>query len=48
MSPSAIGDVRAELLQHTLEQAQRLAAAALEAEDARGARDAVAALLSNS
>jgi phosphoenolpyruvate-protein phosphotransferase (PTS system enzyme I) len=45
MSPSASGDVRAELLQHTREQAVRLADAALGADDARGARDAVNALL---
>ncbi|WP_210479756.1 phosphoenolpyruvate--protein phosphotransferase [Naasia sp. SYSU D00948] len=45
MSPAALGDVRAELLQHTREQAAALAEAALTAEDAAGARAAVRALL---
>ncbi|MCU1569614.1 MAG: phosphoenolpyruvate-protein phosphotransferase,PTS enzyme [Naasia sp.] len=45
MSPSALGDVRAELLQHTREQAVAFGAAALGAEDAAGARAAVRALL---
>jgi phosphotransferase system enzyme I (PtsI) len=45
MSPSALGDVRAELRQHTREQAVAMADAALTAEDAAGARAAVRALL---
>ncbi|MFD1714690.1 phosphoenolpyruvate--protein phosphotransferase [Amnibacterium flavum] len=45
MSPSAIGDVRAELAQHTREEAQRLAAEALGADSAKGAREAVRAAL---
>jgi phosphotransferase system enzyme I (PtsI) len=45
MSPAALGDVRAELLQHTREQAVALAEAALTAEDPAGARAAVRALL---
>lgn len=45
MSPSALGDVRAELLQHTRAQAVAFAEAALTAEDAAGARAAVRALL---
>ncbi len=45
MSPSAIADVRAELRQHTREQAVQLAQAALRADDARGARDAVNSLV---
>ncbi|MET0590342.1 MAG: phosphoenolpyruvate--protein phosphotransferase [Naasia sp.] len=45
MSPSAIGDVRAELRQYTREQAAQLAQAALRADDPRGARDAVNALV---
>ncbi|HEY8589405.1 MAG TPA: phosphoenolpyruvate--protein phosphotransferase, partial [Naasia sp.] len=43
MSPSAIADVRAELLQHTREQATALAEAALTAEDGASARAAVRA-----
>jgi len=46
MSPAAIGDVRAELLQHTREQAVALAAAAVDAEDGKSAREAVRALIS--
>src|SRR4051794_16254746 len=45
MSPSALADVRAELLQHTREQAVAMAEAALTAEDGAGARAAVRALL---
>ncbi|BDZ45013.1 phosphoenolpyruvate--protein phosphotransferase [Naasia aerilata] len=45
MSPSALGDVRAELLQHTREQAVAFADAALTAEDGATARAAVRALL---
>ncbi|MCU1438608.1 MAG: phosphoenolpyruvate--protein phosphotransferase [Naasia sp.] len=48
MSPSAIADVRAELLQHTREQAGRLAEAALSAEDGAAARAAVRSLLPES
>ncbi|WP_344340126.1 phosphoenolpyruvate--protein phosphotransferase [Agrococcus versicolor] len=43
MSPAAFADVRAELLEVTLEQAQAKAAAALLASTAAGARDAAAA-----
>ncbi|WGD36727.1 phosphoenolpyruvate--protein phosphotransferase [Lysinibacter sp. HNR] len=43
MSPAALADVRAELLQHTLNEAQRLALIALDAEDAQTARAAVVA-----
>jgi len=48
MSPSAIADVRAELLQHTREDAKRLAAVALSANGGREARDAVRAALAQS
>ncbi|WP_144720779.1 phosphoenolpyruvate--protein phosphotransferase [Agrococcus jejuensis] len=43
MSPAAFADVRAELLEHTLEQAKAKAAASLTATTAQGARDAAAA-----
>lgn len=43
MSPAAFADVRAELLEVTLEQAKAKAAAALGASTAAGARDAAAA-----
>lgn len=43
MSPAAFADVRAELLEVTLEQAKAKAAAALTASSAAGARDAAAA-----
>ncbi len=42
MTPSALADVRAELLRHTLPDAERLAAAALAATTAAGARAAAA------
>ncbi len=42
MSPSAIADVRAELAQHSLDDARRLAALAVSAESAEAARSAVA------
>jgi phosphotransferase system enzyme I (PtsI) len=45
MSPAAIGDVRAELLQHTREQAVAFANAAVDAEDGASAREAVRALI---
>lgn len=41
MSPSAIADVRAELAQHTLDDARRLAALAVSAESAEAAHEAV-------
>ena len=47
MSPAAIGDVRAELLQHTREQAVALANAAVDAEDGASARAAVRALIAS-
>jgi phosphotransferase system enzyme I (PtsI) len=43
MSPSALADVRLELAAHTLEEAQALAALALAADSAAGARSAVTA-----
>ncbi len=43
MSPAALADVRAELSQHTLDEAQQLAGIALNAEDAQAARAAVIA-----
>ncbi|GAA4785479.1 phosphoenolpyruvate--protein phosphotransferase [Microbacterium gilvum] len=43
MSPRALVDVRAELLKHTLDDARRLAEAALAASDAASARDAARA-----
>ncbi len=45
MAPPALVDVRAELLQHTLEQAKELAAAAVAAATAAEARESVAAVL---
>jgi len=45
MSPSAIADVRAELAQHSLDDARRLAALAVSAESAEAARTAVAEAL---
>lgn len=44
MTPAALADVRAELKNHTLEQAKSLAAAAVRASSAAAARDAVAQL----
>ena len=43
MSPSALADVRAELLKHTLEDAQRIAQAALATGNADGAKAAARA-----
>ncbi len=43
MAPSALADVRLELSNHTLDQAKELAALALEARSAAGAREAVMA-----
>jgi phosphotransferase system enzyme I (PtsI) len=40
MAPTALADVRATLLQHTLEDAHRIAEAALTADDAATARTA--------
>lgn len=40
MAPTALADVRASLLEHTLEDARRIAEAALGADSAAGARDA--------
>lgn len=44
MSPAALGDVRAELARHTLDEARSLAGAALEASGANEARAAVVAM----
>ncbi|AMM21754.1 phosphoenolpyruvate--protein phosphotransferase [Frondihabitans sp. PAMC 28766] len=46
MTPAALADVRAELKNHTLDQAKSLAAAALAAPSAAGAREAVSQLVS--
>lgn len=46
MAPSALADVRASLLQHTREDARRLADVALAADDAASARAAVMAAMS--
>ena len=43
MAPAALADVRAALLEHTLDDARRIAEAALAAEDAASARDAARA-----
>ncbi|WP_298861843.1 phosphoenolpyruvate--protein phosphotransferase [uncultured Microbacterium sp.] len=43
MAPSALADVRRSIAQHTLEDARRIAAAALEADDAATAREAAQA-----
>lgn len=43
MAPTALADVRATLLEHTLEDAQRIAAAALAADSADSARAAARA-----
>jgi phosphotransferase system enzyme I (PtsI) len=43
MAPSALADVRRSIAQHTLDEARRIAAAALEADDAAGARAAAGA-----
>jgi phosphoenolpyruvate-protein phosphotransferase (PTS system enzyme I) len=43
MAPTALADVRASLLQHSLADAQRIAEAALAADDAASARDAARA-----
>ncbi|MCU4671391.1 phosphoenolpyruvate--protein phosphotransferase [Microbacterium fluvii] len=40
MAPTALADVRASLLEHTLDDAKRIAAAALDAADAASAREA--------
>jgi phosphotransferase system enzyme I (PtsI) len=45
MAPVSLPEVRSVLAGHTLARCQRLAAAALDAEDAAGAREAVRALL---
>lgn len=45
MGPAALADVRVELSNHTLDQAKELAAVAIEAETAAGAREAVTARL---
>jgi phosphotransferase system enzyme I (PtsI) len=45
MSPVALGDVRAELRRHTLEEARNLATLALEATSAAAAREVVAAAI---
>jgi phosphotransferase system enzyme I (PtsI) len=42
MAPSALADVRRSIAQHTLDDARRIAAAALDADDAAGARAAAA------
>ncbi|WP_456283653.1 phosphoenolpyruvate--protein phosphotransferase [Microbacterium sp. JZ101] len=47
MSPPALVDVRAELLKHTLEDAQRIAQAALSASSAEAAREAARAAVSS-
>lgn len=47
MAPTALADVRATLLRHTLEDAQRIAAAALQADDAASARSAAQAAAEN-
>jgi phosphotransferase system enzyme I (PtsI) len=46
MAPTAIADVRASLLEHTLDDAVRIAEAALTADDATSARDAARAAAS--
>lgn len=43
MAPTALADVRATLLAHTLDDARRIAAAALDADDAASAREAAQA-----
>ncbi|MFT4135053.1 phosphoenolpyruvate--protein phosphotransferase [Microbacterium sp.] len=43
MAPTALADVRATLLEHTLDDAKRIAAAAVGADDAGSARDAARA-----
>ncbi|MFT4050850.1 MAG: phosphoenolpyruvate--protein phosphotransferase [Microbacterium sp.] len=48
MAPTALGDVRASLLQHTREDAERIAAAALAADDAASARAAAQAAAESS
>ena len=40
MAPTALADVRATLLQHTVDQARDIASAALAASDAASARNA--------
>ncbi|BDV30001.1 phosphoenolpyruvate-protein phosphotransferase [Microbacterium terricola] len=47
MAPTALADVRATLLQHTLDDARRVAEAALSAADAASAREAARAASSN-
>ena len=47
MAPTALADVRASLLQHTLADAQRIAEAALAADDAASARAAAQAAAEN-
>ncbi len=48
MAPTALADVRASLLQYTREDAERIAAAALAADDAASARSAAQAAAENS
>ena len=43
MAPTALADVRATLLAHTLDDARRIAEAALDADDAASAREAAQA-----
>ena len=47
VAPTALADVRASLLQHTLADAQRIAEAALAADDAASARAAAQAAAKN-
>ncbi|MFS0733704.1 phosphoenolpyruvate--protein phosphotransferase [Microbacterium sp. 1P10UB] len=47
MAPTALADVRATLLQHTLDDARVIAEAALSADDAAGARSAAQAAAAN-
>ena len=47
MAPTALADVRASLLQYTREDAERIAAAALAADDAASARSAAQAAAEN-
>lgn len=43
MAPSALADVRRSIARHSLDDARRIAAAALETDDAAGARAAASA-----
>jgi len=47
MAPAALADVRRSIIQHSLDDARRIAAAALEADDAAGARAAALAASQN-